>query len=74
MFLGEVITIFNTGNVVEILPLLGLNKNGCAPTNRYFEHRIPVSNLNQGRGLEPGRYLIHVRSLNGQAKNFVSNF
>jgi|GEM_PF-434874 len=61
----ETIQIVDTGDTVQLLPIMRMqNRPDCRPRLTYFDDvtvEIPW------RG--PGRYLLHSRSLNGQAVN-----
>ena len=65
MALKEV-KVYYTGNTIEVLPIMVVSDNGdCQAKEVEFRK---VQRLNH---LRPGRYLLHVRSLNGQAKEVV---
>lgn len=58
------------GRVLQVLPILARSArdpqgNACAPADKPFEARVDLPTL------APGRYLLHVRSLNGQSLNTV---
>lgn len=55
--------------VFVILPILEQTSTDCRPATRLIAHDIPVPS-----DLANGRYLIHVRSLNGRAINHVFNW
>lgn len=64
----EVVTSEDS-NVFVVLPILKIDNNNCQEleVEKTFEHTIDLSVL------KPGKYLIHVRSLNGQSVNEVIN-
>lgn len=76
MEIQEVRANLRAGNIIEVLPIAQLREDRvCAQTIKRFEHRIAVSKLlGSGSSVAHGRYLIHVRSLNGQAVNVVGEF
>jgi len=62
--------LVNSGKTLELLPLMIRSKPGhhegqCEPREVPFEARKVLPDLT------PGRYLLHVRSLNGQSLNDV---
>lgn len=65
------IDVFHHGNTLEVLPILKLaplqSDTVCMPEEKAFIKTVQMPEL------KPGRYLLHVRSLNGQSINTVFN-
>lgn len=60
--------LFNSGKTLELLPMMDRREGGdCEPKETPFVARHVLPDL------APGRYLLHVRSLNGQSANDVFN-
>jgi hypothetical protein len=60
------IKTFVQGNTIVVLPIAKMNNRGlCKPGRAPFQHVIPVEVHRSGR------YLLHVRSLNGNAINML---
>jgi len=62
--------VIESGRVFEVLPIMKKmardpQGNACAVTDKPFESRVELPRLSAGR------YLLHVRSLNGQSVNQV---
>lgn len=70
MTMLEVRTKYADGNVIEVLPITDMRDgDSCNPSEkRAFEQKVELKH-----GLE-GKYLIHVRSMSGQAVNRVVDF
>ena len=58
--------VLGQGGVVVLLPILQQRDEVCQPTNDHFSLKVPLP-----ADLEPGKHLLHVRSLNGRAVNRV---
>ena len=56
-----------TGKTIQLLPLMDRNPGTCPPEETAFTVKKVLPDLS------PGRYLLHVRSLNGQSLNDVFN-
>lgn len=67
MQLKELQVTYRPNRVIEVLPLAQIRRTNCAPEMRPFTATAVLS------GLAKGKALIHVRSLNGQALNQVSD-
>lgn len=64
----EVKMLVRDNNVIEILPLVEMDKTGGC-TQLLTEFNVGVSL----KGISKGRHLIHIRSLNGQSINRVAD-
>lgn len=61
--------LFNSGKTLELLPIMDRQERDCEARETAFKAKKVLPDLS------PGRYLIHVRSLNGQSANDVfSNY
>ena len=61
----EDVKLTNSGKTLEILPIMKADGQRCQAEERPFVHRKELPEL------DLGWYLLHVRSLNGQAVNVV---
>jgi hypothetical protein len=68
--MGEVKAIRNEPDVIEVMPLMKeVSGPDCKAKQVPFEYRFPIrANLLPKKA---GKYLIHIRSLNGQSINLV---
>ena len=57
--------IFYTGRTIQLLPIIEVGDQNCEEREVQFSQVIPIADL------QPGRYLLHVRSLNGLSLNNV---
>ncbi|MCB0379418.1 MAG: hypothetical protein KDD33_13070 [Bdellovibrionales bacterium] len=59
----------NDSNVIEILPYAKIEGDNCTEANPGipFEYQVPMENLTAGR------YLLHIRSLNGRSVNEIAD-
>jgi hypothetical protein len=62
----EEIRVIYSGKTIELLPIIRFNDTGDC-----VEQEVPFRKIHPMSFLLPGRYLLHVRSLNGQAINSV---
>jgi len=61
------VKIINSGATLEVLPVIELaERDGCTAMEFPFRKLVDLP-----EGIAPGRHLLHVRSLNGQAVNLV---
>lgn len=70
-------------NVIDILPIATVDETkrlavdsaggGSAQVSVPFTHSVDLSDIQAGMK-EPGRFLIHIRSLNGQSVNLIEDF
>jgi hypothetical protein len=69
MEIREIRVVRNSPNVIELLPIMTVRESGCDSTkSTSFQKTISLENLSEGK------YLIHVRSLNGQSINKVVSY
>jgi hypothetical protein len=60
------VKVIYSGSTIEVLPLMEVpERDNCERQEVPFQRLQPLS------ALQPGRYLLHVRSLNGHATNVV---
>jgi hypothetical protein len=62
----EFVEVKDSGTSFEVLPVLKQPGEHCLPVMERFEYRAFLPDLHQ-----EGRYLVHVRSANGEAVNHV---
>lgn len=57
--------IFYTGKTIQLLPVIEMSEVDCQEMETPFRQVVPLNDM------QPGRYLLHVRSLNGASVNNV---
>jgi hypothetical protein len=62
----DYVKVIDSGSTVEILPVLKVEGEICIPVETPFEQRVFLPDIQQ-----EGRYLLHVRTSDGQAINEV---
>ena len=62
----EFVEVKDSGATFEVLPVLYQQGQNCLPVMQRFEYRVFLPDVQQ-----EGRYLVHVRSANGEAVNHV---
>lgn len=53
-------------NIIEVLPIVEMEKGACLQVNIPFTRSVTLED-----NIKPGKYLIHIRTLNGQSFNKV---
>ncbi len=66
--IGQVSLVSNRTNAFSVLPILKKVKDDCRKVNVPFEYDFKVPET-----LAPEQLLIHVRTMNGNAKNIIYN-
>lgn len=60
------VNVIDNGKTIDILPIMkSKDTRTCERSNEPFEYKVVLP------WKDPGRYLLHIRSLNGQAVNHV---
>jgi hypothetical protein len=64
------VRVIDSGKTFEVLPILTMHSadphgGPCRNVERAFERTVELPEL------KPGRYLLHVRSMNGQSVNEI---
>jgi hypothetical protein len=63
----EDVRVEDNGDTVNVLPIMHeTDPNACTDAERVYKKIVPLPD-----SITPGRHLLHVRSLNGQAVNFL---
>jgi hypothetical protein len=65
MVLDEV-RLVDTGKTINVLPIMRMEGDDCGPIEVEFRRMVKVPDT-----VTPGRHLLHVRSLNGKAVNYL---